>query len=326
MYMIKWLIKIRIKQLIGIIWHYMPCRLQSIIQTRHANKKALHDLDVYTTNTISKEDVVAAMGELDLQNDVLIHSSLQDIGNIEGRHKTFIEYLDEKILLPGKNILSIAIPVKGSTYEYLKTIKSFDATAPNAMGVITKQYMKRNDAIRSLNPTHSVVVVGPLASYYTSQHHIDATPFTVNSPYYKLLEKDGDILMIGADIKHLTICHLIEDLLGKDFPYDVYARNEFDITIKTRDGDTYKGKYKAHDSFMGSVRVPDYILYKIKQLPSTHIIPLGNSELIHLKARDVILCMLRELRKGMSIYGYRKTSKIKQQSIDRWIDKILNMS
>jgi hypothetical protein len=84
--------------------------------------------------------------------------------------------------------------------------------------------------------------------------------------------------------------------------------------------------YKAHDSFMGSIRVPDYIHYKIKQLPSTRVFPLGNSELIYLKARDVILCMLQELKKGMSIYGYCKISKIQQQSIDGWIEKIMNIS
>lgn len=324
--MIKWLIKIRIKQIIGIIWYCLPTRLQSRLLIYHTNKKALRDLEVFSNNTISKEDVIAAMDQLNIQNDVLIHSSLQDIGNIEGRHKAFIEYLDEKVLLSRKNILSVAIPVKGSTFEYLKSIHSFDSTAPNAMGVIAKQYMRRKDAIRSLNPTHSVVVVGPLASYYTSQHHLDLTPFTINSPYYKLLEQDGYILMIGADIKHLTISHLIEDLLGDEFPYNVYATEEYEINIVTYNGNIYKGKYKTHDPFMGSMRVPDYIHYKIKHLPSTHIIHLGNGELIYMNARDVVLCMLQELRKGISIYGFCKISNKLKKSIDIWINKILYMT
>jgi len=73
------------------------------------------------------------------------------------------------------------------------------------------------------------------------------------------------------------------------------------------------------------LRVPDYVQSKIKQLPSTKVVPLGGAELLYINARDAVICELEELRKGNSIYGWRWINEDCLKKIDEWIEIIRNM-
>jgi hypothetical protein len=64
---------------------------------------------------------------------------------------------------------------------------------------------------------------------------------------------------------------------------------------------------------------------RIKTLPSTKVVKLGGAELLYINARDAVICELEELRKGNSIYGYRRINKECRLKIDEWIDKIRKM-
>lgn len=299
--------------------------VKNIILKYQHKKKIARDLRVYRDYRVSTEEVLMVLNKLDVQGDVLVHSSLLSIGNIQGKHKVFTRYLEENVLRVGNNILFVAIPIKGSSYEYLKSIDTFDEQAPNAMGVLSNHYMHQSSSLRSLNPTHSVIALGPLAHYYVDYHHLDKTPFTMNSPYYKLLERNGSVMIIGAGLKHLTLGHLVEDMLGEDFPCKVYSFKDFEVRVRTREGDIFNGIYKAHHPFMSAIRTAEYIYSKIQLLPSTKIIPIGNSNIILLNARDVVVCMLQELEIGMTIYGYRRISSRCRQKIKYWINKISHM-
>lgn len=323
--MLKWRLREISKQLLNIAWLCTPKLIQISVQKEHANKVAQRETERFLAISVSEQEVADAFAALKINGDVMVHSSLIQIGNIKGKHKPIIRALQHWVLDKGSTILAIAIPVKGSTEEYLLNVRRFDTEAPIAMGVISTYYAKQENAYRSLNPTHSVVAYGPRASEYTATHHLDKTPFTENSPYYKLLEHNGSVLMIGAEIKHLTLCHIVEDMLGDLYPQRVYSMKEYPIDIYRENKCIYHGRYKAHSRWGGALRVPDYVQSKIKKLTTTRVVPLGGAEIICINARDAVICELEELRKGNTIYGWRFINKQCKERIDYWLERIKKM-
>lgn len=323
--MLKWRLREILHQIVRIGWFCMPRFVKDRAMKRRADKAAKRETELFLSTKVSEQEVADAFAALDIHGDVIVHSSLIHIGNIKGKHKPVVKALQEWILDNGNTILAITIPVKGSTEEYLQSIKRFDKDAPIAMGVISTYYAKQEGACRSLNPTHSVVAVGPRAEEYTATHHLDKTPFTEKSPYWKLLEHNGSVLMIGAGIKHLTLCHIVEDMLGDLYPQRVYGRKEYPIDIYRDEECIYHGQYKAHSKWGGALRVPEYVQSRIKQLPSTKVVKLGGAELLCINAREAVICELEELRKGNSIYGYRCINAETKKAIDAWIKRIKHL-
>lgn len=322
--MLKWRLREISHQCFNIAWLCVPDFIKRRVMSRHADKAAKRETELFLSTKVSEQEVADAFAALDIHGDVMVHSSLIHIGNIKGKHRPIVKALQERVLDKGNTILAIAIPVKGSTEEYLQSITRFDANESIAMGVISTYYAKQEGACRSLNPTHSVVAVGPRAEEYTAAHHLDKTPFTEKSPYWKLLEHDGSVLMIGAGIKHLTLCHIVEDMLGDLYPQRVYGRREYPVDIY-REECIYHGQYKAHSKWGGALRVPEYVQSRIKQLPSTKVVKLGGAELLSINAREAVICELEELRKGNSIYGWRYISVETKKSIDSWIERIMEL-
>ena len=298
-----------------------PKVVQSKIRTYSENKKVAHWQECFKTK-ISKDEVDELFSQLALNSDVMIHSSLPDIGNIKLKHIT--DNLKKYVLDTGHTILCPSIPIKGSTLDYLKSIKVFDVrTAPNAMGAISNYYEHQEGARRSMSPTHSVVAFGNMARYYTDEHHLDETPFTEKSPYFKLIVNKGEILMLGASLKNFTFFHVLEDIMGQDcYPIHVYDPRKFKIELIDELGFSQTGSFRAH-SHKNSWKLDGAeLLGKVVSLPSTKTINIGCGRVLLLDAKDVILCLLKSTKEGITLYGHRRISKYCQQKADYWINYI----
>ena len=312
---------IKASQLKAIAFHLSPKPVKEWLVSFNENRKMEHWKKCYKTK-VSKEQVDEVFSLLDLDSDVIVHSSLPDIGNIKLRDVT--DNLNRYVLDKGHTILCPALPIKGSSLEYLKSIKEFDVrTASNAMGAISTYYGRQEGAVRSLSPTHSVIAVGEKAVYYTEEHHLAETPFTETSPYYKLIVNRGKILLFGATFKNLTFVHVLEDIIGEDcYPVKMYDPRMFEIKVVDGSGVSHYGSFRAH-SYRNSVLNDGEELYsKVLSLPSTIICPIGCSEVILLDARDTIICMLENLSVGITRMGRRRISECCRQKAEYWIKQI----
>lgn len=306
--------------LFKLIYHYTPKFIKKRVVERH-NSKVIELGKQRLKMIVSKQYLNDIFEKLELDSDVFMHTSLIEIGRIEGGYKEVVKQINKNILDKNHTALFSALPFKGSSEQFLKSIDTFDfRSAPVEMGTINEYYSMLPDAYRSKSPTHSVVAVGKNAAYYTNDHHLSETPFTKNSPYYRLIEKQAKILMIGAGVKHLTFNHIVDDLLGDDFPVRVYAKRRYRINILDKSGNSTIGQFKAHREILGVYKNPKCVVNDaIRSLPSTIIYSLGCSELILLDARDVVICLLNSLKKGDTIYGKRRISKVASNKIDTLI-------
>ena len=314
-------IMIKVSLLKNLAYDLAPGFVKDKVRAYADNRKVAHWQECFKTK-VSKDQVEELFSHLSLDSDVMIHSSLPDIGDIRLKHVT--DCLGRYVIDKGHTILCPALPVKGSTLDFLKSIKEFDVrTAPNAMGTVSCFYGRQEGSRRSLSPTHSVVTFGNRAEYYTREHHLSLTPFTEKSPYYKLIVNRGKILMFGASLKNLTFNHVIEDMIGEEsFPVKVYDPHCFEIELVDEDGKRSMGRFRAHSHKSGRMRDSVELMERVRNLPSTVVLPVGCGEVLLLDAKDVCVCLLSGLKEGLTTMGRRRVSDKCMQKADYWIDYI----
>lgn len=308
-----------------IVFACLPPSVKVRFRRNVEKKKIQRQREIFKT-IVSEAEIDSLFKDLAIDADIMIHSSLNDLGRIEGNMKHIAKNLQHSVIDKGHTVLCPAMAIKGSSLDYLKANSIFDVcTAGNAMGTVSRYYDSLSDSLRSLSPTHSVVAYGKGAEYYTSRHHLDETPFTENSPYFKLIINKGKVLMLGAQLKSLTVCHVVEDLMGKDYPINVYSRNSFPIVLKDKLGEEFRGSFKAHNKFGGILRDGVKFTSSFVDLPSTKRIPVGCGNVYLLDARDITVNQLEMLKKGITPYGKLWVSKACIEKANKWITTLSSL-
>jgi len=140
--------------------------------------------------------------------DLLVHSSYKSLGpgvkDIEQVINTLKEALGKhgNLLFPTLSYASVTR--ENPHFDILNT--------PSCVGAIPEWFRKQPGVLRSMHPTHSVAVYGPCAKEITADHHLDNTPVGRNSPFRKLRDKNGQILMLGCGLMPSTSMHGVEEL------------------------------------------------------------------------------------------------------------------
>lgn len=198
--------------------------------------------------TVSEADSVMTLRQQGIQEgDVLmVHSSLRKIGLLEKGADTLIAALLKTLGKEG-TLMMPSFPAIGFNYDYLKSKPVFDVRdTPSRMGVVTETFRKKSGVLRSLHPTDSVIAFGKEAEYLVKDHFGELTPYHKNSPFYKLCELKGKILMIGVGLESLTNLHTSEDALP-DFKYPVYHDTIFTAELIDAEGNKRTMPTKVHN-------------------------------------------------------------------------------
>jgi aminoglycoside 3-N-acetyltransferase len=84
-----------------------------------------------------------------------------------------------------------------------------DKTPTRAMGVINELFRTFPGVLRSIHPNSSAAAHGPNAAYITANHPLEHA-LGEGSPYARVVELDGYILLLGVDHGNNTTLHLAE--------------------------------------------------------------------------------------------------------------------
>jgi len=153
--------------------------------------------------SITKEQMVrdfrlCGINEGDL---ILVHSALSSIGHVEGGAEAVVDALLEAVGPEG----TLAVSAMDSSTP-------FDAaTSPVTVGIINETVRLRPNSLRSLRPSHSIAAIGKLAAYLTKGHDLAETNCGHGTPYEKLCELGGKIVLLGVDMNRNTTLHTLED-------------------------------------------------------------------------------------------------------------------
>jgi len=179
---------------------------------------------------VNKEDIQFSLDLMDVKKGdiLLVHSSLSSIGYVDGGAEAVIDALLETTGEEGTIIMS----------TLTGWFEPFDSNlTPSAVGRISEVFRQRKDAYRSLHPVHSVAAVGRYAKFITEGHEKCETGCGKGTPYEKIRELGGKVMLLGVDMDRNTIMHTLEEEM--DAPY----LRTLDIPAPTYQKDYENQKY-----------------------------------------------------------------------------------
>lgn len=173
---------------------------------------------------------------------LLVHSSLRALGHVEGGPETVIQGL-LGALGPKGTLLMPAL-----TYEHVTPENPvFDVRhTPSNVGAIPEYFRLRPGVCRSVHPTHSVCAVGPRTGEMLDEHPLDDTPCGPHSPFHKLRDVDGQLLMLGCGLHPNTSLHAIEELIEPPYLFG----EPLTYTLIDVVGRRWQKPYRTHN-FLG---------------------------------------------------------------------------
>ena len=156
----------------------------------------------------TKNDLISQLSEIGIKPDgtLKVHISCKAVGGVEGRGDAILDALME-YMKPGLLVLP------SHTWDNVsKENPVMDALyTPTCVGVLTEMFRKRQGVLRSLHPTHSVAAFGTDAEKFVAGEEKSNTPCGEGHAYYKLWERDAQILLIGVNFTCNTFIHGIEE-------------------------------------------------------------------------------------------------------------------
>ncbi len=146
---------------------------------------------------VTRELIVSGLKNLGLKRGdiVLVHSALSALGQVEGGADTVIDALLETVGPQGTVVMPY--PLGGA--------------------VIAKVFSERPGVVRSFHPTHAVTAQGAWADEITRDHLKSPTAAGKETPYGRIADLGGYVLLLGVDQDRNTTLHTAEEYA--DAPY-----------------------------------------------------------------------------------------------------------
>ena len=243
---------------------------------------------------------------------VFVHSSLKNIGYIEGGAVTILEVLIDVIVHQCKGTLALpAFSINGTMHNTLQEGKCFDVIkTPTNMGALPLKFSKMDGVIRSVHPTHSVAAMGNEASWLTEGHISCGTNFGPGSPFHRLIETDGYICGLGTHLGTVTFYHVLEDTIP-DYPVNIYSKDSpFEIVCKDINGVEHRNKYYSHKKDGSRTRIDSSNNIWIREIYTKYFEAYGNlrwhkigeTKAWVIKASDMYRCMKELCDMRLTIY------------------------
>ncbi|MFM9056862.1 MAG: AAC(3) family N-acetyltransferase [Bacteroidota bacterium] len=253
---------------------------------------------------ISRDQLIHDLRSIGIQtgDSLLVHASLSRIGYVEGGADTLVEALLHAIGDTG-NLLMPSFPAPGRNKDYLDQQPVFDVlNTPSAMGIVSETFRKWPGVVRSLHPTDPVCAKGPQALWFTSGHFNEATPYTAASPFARLMQRRGKILMLGTSLNGACTClHVVEDAIP--FPFSVYLPTPYKAELIDELGQHHTMLTRVHDPAWSSKRDADLLLPLFKSAGIIRSGKIGRANSMLIDAEGMLNTMIQACeQKGITMY------------------------
>ena len=203
---------------------------------------------------INKQDVAKMFGELGIKPDsyVAVHTSLKSIGGIEGGAEGLLDYYTE--LLPDGMLI---VPTHTwAVVNRANPVYDVRETVPN-VGVFpqicAKEAFRRENAVRSLHPTHSVAAFGKNCEAFAAGEENTRSRTPVKGVWGRFYDVNAKVLMIGVGLERNTYMHSIDEEVN---PFPEEPGKYLDAVTIDADGRRYELPHMNADYYWASKHFP----------------------------------------------------------------------
>lgn len=167
---------------------------------------------------------------------VMVHSAFDRFLGFQGGPVEVVRTLQDSVG-PSGALMMPTIPFQGTAVEYALGDPIFDARQTvSRMGLITEMFRRSAGVVRSNHPTHSMAVWGHRAAAIIAGHERAESPCGRLTPYGRLLDHDGKILLMGVSPSTMTFCYFVAEDLEPRLPVPVLTRETYAMRWKDVDG------------------------------------------------------------------------------------------
>ena len=154
---------------------------------------------------------------------LMVHASLSAFGRVQGGAATVVAAL---VAAAGDGGAVIVPSFRDAIRSDYYGMRECQAVCPQPLcpsrergytGAIGEALREQPGALRSCHPTHTWVGLGGDASFLLEGHGQSRTPCGRESPFFRLMERDGLALLLGVGVQSLTNIHAVED--ARNVPY-----------------------------------------------------------------------------------------------------------
>ncbi|MBI3506490.1 MAG: AAC(3) family N-acetyltransferase [Proteobacteria bacterium] len=202
---------------------------------------------------------------------------------------------------------TVVMPTDGlprGVFKFARERKIFDPRkAPSNRGLITEVFRRSSGALRSDHPWYNVTAQGPGAESLIAEAAL-AQPYAMDarSPWWRLVERDAKVALLGVDYEINSLIHLIEYMHPDEFPEPVFIEKPLRMRFARSDGTVgeidvkmHCNRYRAGDPTWFQRRLQEkYGLFRETAF--------GSAPLIVFEARRLYESMLAEMREGRTWY------------------------
>jgi hypothetical protein len=166
-----------------------------------------------------------------------VHSSYDAFLGYAGKPTDIVAALKAAVGEDGA-LMMPTLPFTGTAVAYARSNPVFDVKrTPSCTGLLSEVFRRSPNVVRSVHPTHPVAVWGASARELVADHHQAATPCGRATPFTRLLERRGKILLLGTGIDVLTFYHALEDMLEARLPFSPFTSEVFHLQSRDYDGE-----------------------------------------------------------------------------------------
>jgi aminoglycoside 3-N-acetyltransferase len=247
---------------------------------------------------VGRVELARDIGRIGIQpgDTVLVHSALSRVGQVVGGAATVVDALLD--VLGARGTLAVpTFPFRGSMLAHVKSDPDFDVDeTPSKVGAITEELRLRTGALRSLEPTHPVAALGPMAEYLVEDHVHAEGSCDVHSPLYRLTDMEsrgggrGWVLLLGVDFRNCTLLHAAEEIVRVPF---IDFETRYRLRGRMRRGAYAMSIYCHSTPLKANFPAIEPVLLQRRQLKIDRV---GSAESRLARAGDVLRLALERLR------------------------------
>jgi aminoglycoside 3-N-acetyltransferase len=233
---------------------------------------------------------------------MMLHSAFNDThgfrGSIEQLTEVFIDAVG-----PDGHLLMVSLPYRSSSFDYLSKLRVFDVRkTPSMMGMVSEIFRRRPDVLRSLHPTHPVLVRGERAQEFIEAHPSCRYPCGPGSPFDRLAAENGIVIFFNVAFDTYTFFHYLEHMVSPQLPFALYTEQAFSVPVVDREGQP--GTVTTHVFSPAAIdrRRFDRFEAWLRQRGLIQEKRLGASRIQAVRVRDTIACVSERASRGEFFY------------------------
>jgi aminoglycoside 3-N-acetyltransferase len=216
---------------------------------------------------------------------LMVHSAFDSFLGFQGGPVDVIRTLQQAVGMDG-TLMMPTIPFRGTAVEHALGDPVFDVRQTvSMMGLITELFRRSPGVVRSIHPTHSVAAWGHRADAMIAGHEHAETPCGRQTPYGRLLDHDGKILLMGVSPSTMTFCYFVAEDLEPRLSIPVLTRESYPMRWKDTDGTVRISNVRLFAHGLDHDLSP--LVAELKRRKQWRQRRVGHLPLVLLRARDV---------------------------------------